>query len=72
MKYTAPSFTVPASGKSPENCAHGWVDARHRCVLCGERGPHLRKEQLVASIRAKMEPHRHEFLRAVVAGRAAE
>lgn len=38
MKYTAPSFTVPASSeKSPENCQHGWLDAkRGRCVLCGE------------------------------------
>lgn len=39
MKYTAPSFTVPASGKAPENCAHGWIDGkRGRCVLCGEGG----------------------------------
>lgn len=35
MKYTAPSFTVPASGKAPADCKHGWV-AKNRCVLCGE------------------------------------
>lgn len=34
MKYTAASFTVPASGKAPEDCKHGWV-AKNRCVLCG-------------------------------------
>lgn len=37
MKYTAPSFTVPASGKAPENCLHGWIDKRDRCVMCGTR-----------------------------------
>ena len=39
MKYTAKSFTVPASSaKAPALCTHGWVDEkRKRCVLCGER-----------------------------------
>lgn len=39
MKYTAKSFTVPASSaKAPAECAHTWVDEkRGRCVLCGEK-----------------------------------
>jgi hypothetical protein len=37
MKYTAPSFSVPATGKAPENCKHGWLDVRGKCVMCGEQ-----------------------------------
>lgn len=37
MKFMAPSFSVPATGKAPENCAHGFLDNRSRCVFCGEK-----------------------------------
>lgn len=37
MLYQRGSFTVPASGKAPENCQHGWKDEkRNRCVFCGK------------------------------------
>jgi len=38
VKYTAPSFTVPASAGSADYCdAHGHAmpDARGRCIRCG-------------------------------------
>lgn len=36
MNYTKPSFSVnPSGAKPPAECKHGWLDARHRCVLCG-------------------------------------
>lgn len=36
MNYTKPSFSVPATGKSPADCKHGWMDMkRGRCVFCG-------------------------------------
>lgn len=36
MKYTAKRFTVPAVGKAPPDCGHGWIGRNGRCVLCGE------------------------------------
>lgn len=29
------SFSVAQSGRSPDSCGHGWIDADHRCVFCG-------------------------------------
>lgn len=40
MKYTAPSFTVPASAGSAAYCAehgHTMPDVRGKCVRCGHR-----------------------------------
>lgn len=37
MKYQQPSFSVPASGKAPAECKHGWVGPHGKCVLCGDR-----------------------------------
>ena len=33
-QYQKPSFSVAQSGRSPEDCSHGWL-ARGRCVFCG-------------------------------------
>jgi hypothetical protein len=35
VKYTAKSFTLPASGQRKDPCVHSWLDAKGRCVLCG-------------------------------------
>lgn len=36
MNYLKPSFSVPATGKAPAHCKHGWLDLkRSRCVMCG-------------------------------------
>lgn len=36
MNYLKPSFSVPATGKAPADCKHGWMDMkRGRCIMCG-------------------------------------
>ena len=36
MRYADKSFTVP-TWHPPKDCAHGWLDKRGKCVMCGEK-----------------------------------
>lgn len=33
--YERKTFSVPVGSRDPASCAHGWLDVRGRCVLCG-------------------------------------
>jgi hypothetical protein len=35
VKYTAKSFTVPATGHRKDPCVHGWLDTKGRCAVWG-------------------------------------
>lgn len=36
-QYEKKTFSVKTGSRKPDQCEHGWLDRRGRCVMCGER-----------------------------------
>lgn len=51
-EYQRPSFTVKTGGRRPEECGHGWWDAKGNCCFCGTpRGAVLYLSEWSGSVR---------------------
>ncbi len=52
-QFEKKSFTLPANTAQLKDCRHGWIDAKGKCVLCGEQNPvKPERKQLVSEFRA--------------------